>query len=92
MARRQKSKSKSKGKYWTSHLKKGTYTEQLIRLGLIKKGEYIPLEISRKICSTEEGAYTRIRGKVVHVTPLLKKRACAHLALVKMARRRRKRR
>ena len=88
MARRRKSKSKSK--YWTANLKKGTYTEQLLRLGLIKKGEHIPLEISRKICSTEEGAYTRIRGKVVHVTPLLKKRACAHLALAKIARRRKR--
>jgi len=73
---------RKKSNNWIQKLRKGTYREQLVRLKLIKPDEDIPLEISRKICNTEVNATTRIRGKVIKVTPLLKRRACTHLTLV----------
>ena len=75
---------------WIQELKPGTYRAQLKRLGLIKGDEKIPLEISRKICNAEIGQTIKIRGKKVKVTELLKRRACTHLTLVKLAKRRRR--
>ncbi len=76
--------------YWIQDLKKGTYRRQLERLGLIKPDEKIPLTISRKICNAEVGSYVTIKGKRVHVTELLKRRACTHLTLSRLRKRRRK--
>jgi len=75
---------------WIQELKPGTYRAQLKRLGLIKGDEKIPLEISRKICNAEIGQTVKIKGKKVKVTELLKRRACTHLTLVKLAKKRRR--
>lgn len=76
--------------YWIQELKEGTYRSQLKRLGLIKGDEKIPLYISRAICSAEIGSTIKIKGKRVKVTELLKKRACAHLTLSRLAKKRKK--
>jgi len=82
--------TRKKSDNWIQKLKKGTYREQLIRLKLIKPDENIPLEISRKICNTEVNTTTRIRGRVIKVTPLLKRRACNHLTLTALRHKRKK--
>lgn len=75
---------------WIQELKHGSYRAQLKRLGLIKGDEKIPLEISRKICNAEIGQTVKIKGKRVKVTELLKRRACTHLTLVKLAKKRKR--
>lgn len=77
-------------KKWAQRLKEGTYTAQLIRLGVIKGDQKIPITFSRKVCDAEIGSTINWKGKRIKVTRLLKKRACAHLALVKMAKKRKK--
>lgn len=71
-------------KKWIQELKKGGYREQLKRLGIIKGDEKIDPSISRKICEAEIGDTVTIRGKRVKVTEILKKRACTHLTLLKL--------
>ena len=80
----------AKKEYWTEHLKEGTYRAQLKRLGIIKGSEKIPVTLSKKICRTEIGKAVSWKGKRIKVTELLKKRACAHVALYKMAKKRKK--
>lgn len=77
-------------KRWIQKLKEGTYRAQLQRLGLIKGDEKIPVSISRAICDAEIGSTIKINGKRVKVTELLKKRACTHLTLLKLSKRRKK--
>lgn len=78
-------------KKWIQKLKEGSYTAQLKRLGVIKGDEKIPVEFSRKVCDAEIGSTIKWNGKSIKVTELLKKRACAHLTLRKLARKRKKR-
>ena len=82
---------KKKKSQWIQNLKEGTYRAQLKRLGLVKGDEKIPAELSRKICSAEVGDTVRYKGKKFKVTELLKKRACTHLTLIKVAKKRKKR-
>ena len=77
-------------KYWIQNLKEGTYRAQLKRLGLIKGDEKIDPAISRAICNAEIGQTIKIKGKRVHVTELLHRRACTHLTLLKLSKRRKK--
>lgn len=77
---------------WIQNLKEGTYRTQLKRLGLIKGNEKIDPAISRTICNAEIGDYVKIRGKRIHVTELLKRRACTHLTLLKLSKKRKKKR
>lgn len=78
--------------YWIQNLKEGTYRAQLKRLGLIKGDEKIPITLSKKICGSEIGKIITWHGKKFKVTELLKRRACAHINLVKLAKKRKKRR
>jgi len=84
--------TRKKKEYWIQNLKEGTYRAHLKRLGVIKGDEKIPVEFSRKVCDAEIGSTINWKGKRIKVTRLLKKRACAHLALVKMAKKRKKKR
>jgi len=80
-------------KYWIQTLRPGTYRAHLKRLGLIKGDEEkIPLTISRKICDSEVNSTIKINGKRIKVTRLLKTRACNHLKLVRLAKKRKKKR
>jgi hypothetical protein len=90
MPKKKKSKRGTKKKRWIQTLKEGSYKDQLKRLGLIKGDEKIPLSISQKIANADTNSTITIKGKRVKVTPLLKKRAVAHLTLVKLAKKRRK--
>lgn len=79
-------------KKWIQKLKEGTYRAQLKRLGVIKGDEKIPATLSRKICDAEIGSTIRYKGKKIKVTELLHKRACTHLTLLKLAKKRKKKR
>jgi len=79
-----------KSKKWIQKLKEGTYRAQLKRLGIVKGDTKIPLSLSRKICDSEVGKTITWSGKRIKVTELLKKRACAHLTLVKLSKKRKK--
>lgn len=82
--------ARKKKEYWIQNLKEGTYRAQLKRLGVIKGDEKIPVTLSRKICEAEEGKTIKWKGKRIKVTELLKRRACTHLTLVKLAKKRKK--
>lgn len=77
-----------KKEMWIQELKKGTYREQLKRLGLVKGDEKIDPKISKAICDAEIGSTITIKGKKVKVTELLKRRACTHLTLLKLSKKR----
>lgn len=70
---------------WTKNLKKGAYREQLKRLGIIHGDDDIPITLSRRICKAKEGDYIHWGRHKIHVTTLLKKRACAAVGLYKMS-------
>ncbi len=78
-----------KKELWIQKLKKGAYREQLKRLGVVKGDEKIPLELSRKICDAEVGETVSYRGHKIKVTELLKRRACTHLTLHRLRKKRR---
>jgi len=82
--------AQKKKEMWTQELKKNAYRNQLKRLGVIKGDEKIPITLSRKICEAEEGKTIKWKGKRIKVTELLKKRACTHLTLVKLSKKRKK--
>jgi hypothetical protein len=82
--------ARKKKELWIQELKEGTYRAQLKRLGLIKGDEKIPLSISRAICKAEIGSTIRIKGKRVKVTELLKRRACTHITLSRLAKKKKK--
>ena len=71
--------------------KEGGYRTQLRRLGVLKGDEKIPVTLSRKICNTEIGKTISWKGKRIKVTELLKKRACLHVTLSKLHKKKRKR-
>jgi len=71
--------------------KPGSYRAQLKRLGVIKGDEKIPVTLSKKICDTEIGKTVKWKGKRIKVTSLLKRRACLHVTLTKLRKRKKKR-
>jgi len=70
-----------KKKMWIQKLKKGAYREHLVRLGVIKEDDKIPVELSKKICDAEIGEKISYKQHKIKVTELLKRRACTHLTL-----------
>lgn len=67
----------------------GAYREQLKELGVIKGDEKIPVELSKKICRAGPGSTITWKNRKIKITQKLHDRACLHVTLSRMRKRRR---
>lgn len=81
----------TKNKRWIQKAikKPGAYRAQLEELGAIKKGEKIPVTLSKKICEAGPGKTITWRNRKIKITQKLHDRACLHVTLSRMRKKRR---